>query len=560
MAASLFACNPSSDKPSNLSTYENTTSMDAKQLPFSWNNANVYFMLTDRFKNGNPSNDQAYGRKKDGAKLRSFEGGDLQGIIQKIEDGYFDKLGISAIWFNPPVEQVHGYTDEGTGKTYAYHGYWAKDWTNIDANYGTEDDLAKLVATAHQHGIRILMDVVINHTGPVTDLDPAWSEDWVRQSPTCTYEDANSTIACTLVENLPDIKTESNEDVELPAALVEKWKKEGRYEQEVQELEAFFARTGYPKAPRFYIIKWLTDYVRKHGIDGFRVDTAKHTEASVWGELFKEATQALADWKAANPAEVLDDKPFFMTGEVYGYSIRHGKKFPMGEDEYVDFFAEGFQSLINFSLINDSKEMTMEELFSSYSEALHSGDLKGLSVLNYLSSHDDGNPFDPLRKQATESAVRLLLAPGASQVYYGDETARLLQAEGAEGDANLRSMMNWEEIDNETKRGDYTVKEILIFWQKLGIFRREHLAVGAGVHTQLAESPYTFKRVLEGEDRVIVAMDFEEAGSQEITVKGVFEDGVVLKDYFSGNTAEVSEGKVIFEATESDLLLLGKPL
>ncbi len=80
------------------------------------------------------------------------------------------------------------------------------------------------------NGIRILLDAVINHTGLATAQDTAWPEEWVRTEPACTYQSDESTIACTLVKNLPDIKTESNEDVAIPPQLVEKWKAEGRYD------------------------------------------------------------------------------------------------------------------------------------------------------------------------------------------------------------------------------------------------------------------------------------------------------------------------------------------
>ncbi|WP_323494553.1 alpha-amylase family glycosyl hydrolase, partial [Sphingomonas sp. 10B4] len=72
-------------------------------------------MLTDRFYNANPTNDLAYGRKNDAAKLRGFAGGDLAGITEKIKQGYFKNLGVNVIWITPPVEQIHGATDEGTG-------------------------------------------------------------------------------------------------------------------------------------------------------------------------------------------------------------------------------------------------------------------------------------------------------------------------------------------------------------------------------------------------------------------------------------------------------------
>ena len=263
-------------------------SAPAPEIPFVWENANLYFLLTDRFNNADETNDFNFERTLPTAPLRGFQGGDIKGITEKIKEGYFNDLGINAIWFTPVVEQIHGGTDEGTGFTYAFHGYWAKDWTSLDPNFGSMEDLAELVSVAHQHGIRIVMDAVINHTGPVTEQDKVWPNDWVRTSPKCEYSSYETAVPCTLVENLPDILTESNENVELPKELVEKWKKEGRYEQEMAELDAFFERTGYPRAPKYYIIKWLSDFVRDFGIDGFRADTVRHIEEGVWAE-FKAA-------------------------------------------------------------------------------------------------------------------------------------------------------------------------------------------------------------------------------------------------------------------------------
>ena len=162
---------------------------------FNWNGANLYFAVTDRFNNGNPNNDVNFNRTEKAAVLRGFEGGDIRGVIQKIDEGYFKNLGINAIWLTPIVEQIHGATDEGTGKTYAYHGYWTKDWTALDPNFGTEEDLKELVEKAHKQGIRIVLDAVINHTGPVTYADPEYPNKWVRTSPQCTYQNYETTTA-----------------------------------------------------------------------------------------------------------------------------------------------------------------------------------------------------------------------------------------------------------------------------------------------------------------------------------------------------------------------------
>ena len=113
-----------------------------------------------------------------------------------------------------------------------------------------------------------------------------------------------------------------------------------------------------------------------------------------------------------------------MTAEVYNYGIRNGRAFDLG-GLTVDYPAEGFDSLINFSMKSDANE-GFEKMFSEYSQALH-GPMKGYSVLNYLSSHDDGQPYDALRQRPYDTANKLLLAPGAAQIYYGDETARLLK-------------------------------------------------------------------------------------------------------------------------------------
>lgn len=537
-------------------TSQNTTKSTQNQdIPFLWENANVYFMLTDRFNNGNTANDVNFDRSEKTGYLRNFMGGDIKGITKKIEDGYFDKLGINALWFTPVVEQVHGYVDEGTGKTYGYHGYWAKDWTSLDPNFGTEEDLTELIETAHKHGIRILLDVVINHTGPVTDKDPVWSDGWVITDPACTYQGFESTVSCTLVKNLPDIKTNATQEVEISETLREKWAKEGRLEKELKELEEFFARTGNPKTPRYYIIKWLTDYIRKYGVDGFRVDTVKHTEVSVWSDLRKEADIAFAEWKKANPDKVMDKNDFYMVGEVYNYGIQSGKDFNYGDTTVNYFDNGGFNSLINFSFKGDANK-SYEEIFSSY-DLMNKQALKDNHVLNYISSHDDGGPFDKERKRPIEAGTKLMLTSGAVQVYYGDETNRPLIIEGTEGDATLRSFMNWEDIKQNTVRNGFATQDVLTHWQKLGQFRKNHPAVGMGAHKMISKKPYLFTRTYaqdNWEDSVLVGLDLPK-GKKELTVQGVFKDGTTIKDAYSNQSVKVEGGKVIIDSS-FDIVLL----
>ena len=517
--------------------------------PFSWEAATVYFLLTDRFQNGNTANDHNYHRTKPTGKLRGFEGGDLRGVIQKIDEGYFDALGINAIWMTPVVEQIHDGVDEGTGFSYGFHGYWTRDWTALDPNFGTEADLKELVDKAHAHGIRVLLDAVVNHTGPVTPEDAVYPEAWVRTSPKCTYKSYDTYITCTLVENLPDVKTESDHSVQVPPFLADKWKEEGRYEAEMASLDQFFASTGYPQAPRYYIMKWLSDYITKYGIDGYRVDTAKHTSEYVWADFKKICDAKFAEYKKNNPTKVLDNNPFFTVGEVYGYNIGDKLAYNFG-DRRVNYFANGFSALINFDFRNEAK-LAYEPLFSKYSTILNN-DLKGHTVMNYISSHDDSYPFDKKRDRAFESATKLLLAPGIAQVYYGDESARSLDIEGTQGDATLRSFMNWEAMQT-----DEFSKNVLKHWRKLGVFRKNHPSIGAGVHQKIADKNYVFSRKwTQGKysDQVVVGLDLP-LGSKTISVGKIFPNGTKVRDAYSGKTALVTNGKITLNTPETLLLI-----
>lgn len=545
-----------------LPTESTATTLASKAQPETshfWKGATVYFMLTDRFSNGDTSNDLSYGRKADGDVLRGFEGGDIQGIIDKIESGYFNALGVDALWMSPLVEQIHG-VDESWGRSYAYHGYWPKDWTTVDKNFGSEADLKRMIALAHKHNIRILMDVIINHTGPITSKDPAWPKDWIRTGPDCQWHSLEHNVRCTLASSLPDILTESEQPVELPPALLQKWKSEGRLEAELAELDAFFSRTNYPRAPKYYIVKWLTDWVREYGVDGFRADTAKHVEPEIWAVLKNESNIAFQEWKKANPKQVLDDMPFYMVGEVMHFGVdghrdtaKDGRSYDYG-DVQVDFFNYGFDALINMGFAQHAHK-SAEDIFSTYSQSLNSGALKGVSVLNYIGSHDDPESYDRKRENTAAAAFKLMLAPGAAQIYYGDELARPMTAEKAQGDAQMRTRMNWDDLKNADTQA------LLSHWQKLGTFRQSHRAVGAGVHTKLSDKPYIFKRELADQDQgisdsVMVAKDLAK-GLKQIPVFGTFKEGEKIRDYYSGTESRVKNGKLQF-TTDFEYLLLAR--
>ena len=514
----------------------------------------VYFVMTDRFYNGNPANDHSYGRQNDGKQeIGTFHGGDLAGLTVKLKSGYFKQLGVNALWITAPYEQIHGWVQGGNAefKHYAYHGYYALDYTRLDQNMGTPEELRELVDTAHAQGIRVLFDIVMNHPGyadiqTLSEYLPEllwkgwenytiknyhkqidynnfefgkwWGGAWVRAG-LPGYPEGGSDDLTKQLAYLPDFRTESKEPVKLPFFLKERKKDT--------------AAVDLPNTTvRGYLVKWLTDWVRDYGIDGFRCDTAKHVELPAWQELKRAGTAALADWKARNPAKKIDDAPFWMVGEVFPHGVER--------DAYFD---NGFDSLLNFDFqdqkLDDPAEL--DRLYADYAERLAAGRSNGKSfdVLSYLSSHD--TKLYP-RDRLIDAGSALLLAPGGVQIFYGDETARPAgPATSGDPQQATRSDMNWSNAD----------AAVLAHWQKLGQFRSRHVALARGAHQKLGDTPYTFSRIW-GADRVVAAPKV--SGAVTIPVAGVFRDGEMVHDAYSGIDVKVAGGVVSLVAKGTVLL------
>ena len=593
LSALATACSsPGPSGPSNASApvIAAATSAPAAVPGRFADNPIVYFLIPDRFLNGNPSNDNAYGRQKDGLQeIGTFHGGDLKGVTTKLKEGWFKDLGVNAIWITAPYEQIHGWVVGGNKafKHYAYHGYYALDFTTLDQSMGTPEELREMVDTAHAQGIRILFDVVMNHPGYL-DIQSArdlgldvlwpgaenatltdyhsyidynnfnfgqwWGRDWVRAG-LPGYIDGGRDDQTMQLAFLPDFRTESNEPVKLPTFLqprepvaarratpatpqAAKGKTASKGAPASEAASAVAARPGKPDTRardlpdtpvRGYLVTWLSDWVREYGIDGFRADTVKHVEPAAWAALKAASTQALVDWKARNPGKKIDDEPFWMVGEYWGQG-----------PERSPLHDSGFDALINFEFQEAGAQFAKPEaLYARYSQLLSGR--PGYSTLSYLSSHDTAL-FD--RTRLEEGGAALMLAPGGVQIFYGDETARPLgPVPDSDPQQATRSDMNWATAD----------AALLSHWRRLGSFRARHVALARGVHRQLADAPYTFSRIdAASGDRVVVAMNA--AGQAGIAVGDTFAEGTRLRDAYSGRTAVVKAGRVDLQAERWVLL------
>ena len=517
----------------------------------------VYFVVTDRFFNGNPDNDRSYGRRPDGdQEIGTFHGGDLAGLTAKLKDGYFDRLGINGILITAPYEQIHGWVVGGSGefKHFAYHGNYALDYTVLDKNMGSEDELAEFIATAHAQDIRVIFDVVMNHPGHADHQTMAeygidvlwdgwekatpgdyhsyidynslgfgawWGRTWVRAA-LPGYEEADqSDERQKSLDELPDFKTESPRAVTIPDFL--------RKKPDTR------AKTIPDYTVRDYLVKWLTDWVRNYGADGFRCDAVRHVDRESWAALKTAGLKALGQWKAANPDRAIDDAAFWMTGDVASHGVERNV-----------YFDHGFDNLINSDFQNRARALgddwnTIDAVYVSYAQKISTDPT--FNVLSYLSSHD--TLLFP-RDRLITGGTALLLAPGGVQIFYGDETAR---PPGTAPDSDrtqaTRSPMNWDTIE----------RDVLDHWRRLGQFRRQHVSLAKGRHRKLANAPYTFARI-HPRDRVVVAIGA--AGVSQIYVADVFSSGDVVRDAYTGTRAVIKRGKVTVSAHKNGVVLLEK--
>ncbi len=566
---------------------------------FSWDNASVYFLLTDRFRNGNTSNDHSYNRGLDqSGKVVSniddratFHGGDFAGVTQSIEEGYFNNLGVNAIWISAPYEQTHGYVvgsgDSPSYAHYSYHGYYVLDYTQTDANFGTAEEFETLVDTAHEHGIRVIMDIVMNHSGYNSLYDMAeygygtvapgwedayyshqnvnnktyhsfidyntneadwanwWGPDWIRCGVAGYTEGGGSDLTRSLA-GLPDFKTEQASTVGLPKLLQTKWSREGRLDSETAKINNFFTKTGRNATVSNYLAGWLSEWVREYGVDGFRCDTAKHVEFASWKNLKNACVDALKEWRANNP-----DKPgadwdedFWMTGECWDHGVNKDGYYTQG----------GFDSMINFStqgggLLSSGR---VKGTYDGFAKAINNDD--SFNVLSYVSSHDSVLA----RGDLIGTGSGLLLCPGGIQIFYGDETNRPMVA-GVPNDGNggaghsLRSDMNWDSMDTN----------VLEHWQKVGTFRNNHISVGAGSNTSLTStSGYAFARDYDKNgitDKVIGCIYANANTDVTISVGDTWSDGQYLVNAYDQSSAVVSNGKVTFNSGKNGTILVEEP-
>lgn len=464
---------------------EITDRVKKNENDFDWDEAVVYFMMTDRFFDGNESNNTASGTDTYGDNPGLYHGGDFAGVTAKLD--YLQDLGVNTIWLTPIVKNIAGVTvtDEGSEDVpynAAYHGYWASDFTKLNPTMGTTEEFKTMISEAHKRGMRIMVDIVVNHAGYGTESTFA---DMLRDK-SVSEGDIKSWQS-----GLPDFATEK---AEVRAKLVE----------------------------------WQTSWMKDYGVDYFRVDTVKHVDSTTWAALKNSTTEV-------NPS-------FKMIGEYYGAGYAsNGSTLGSGQmDADLDFdFNDQATSFVSSNI------SSVEKFLSARNSALNNAYMTG----QFLSSHDEdgfkaslmnGKKYteDEATSAALVAATLQLTAKGIPVIYYGEEV-------GLSGLNNYPYQTNRYDMDFSKATKDNVTYQ---HYKNLLSIRNAYTDVFArGSRTVVASSDEEGYDVVSrsyGGTTLYVGMNIKDT-AKEVKVPVSLAAGTEVKDLYSGATYTVGSDKTV---------------
>jgi glycosidase len=481
-----------------------------------WRDAVIYFVMIDRFADGDAGNNVSVpGADPPGQYL----GGDLAGLQQKIEAGYFDGLGFNTLWITSPFDNADGSYAGSDGHHYTgYHGYWPKDLEAIESHVGTEAALRAVIDAAHARGLQVLVDYVMNHVHSDSDVfrdHPGWfwpNDNGFGGDCVCGHGcDWNSQrLRCWFDPFLPDFDFR-NDDA------------------------------------RRYSVDNAVAWAKRLGLDGFRLDAVKHIE-TVW----------LTDLRARLAGEATWDQPFYLVGETFEGDRNAIKQYvdpPTMLDGQFDF---PLRANVLSIVLRRQGAMTDLAGFLASNDGFYG---PGAVMSTFLGNHDvprvvhiaedspqfgewDGGkerawqnqPQLPSGRSAFERLVvgyaLLYTSPGVPMMYYGDEVGM----PGA-GDPDNRRMMQWD---------GYTADQTWLRDQlaALARIRADHSALRRGTRTTLgATGDVLAYRMADGTgDEVIVALNRADTAQTAPGVSGDYVDLLVAGGDASGTITVPARG------------------
>lgn len=485
----------------------------------------IYFMMVDRFMNRDRSNDAPLKDKDVDPKL-NFHGGDLSGIIQKVSDGYFNKLGINTLWISPitqnPLDAWYEYPPPHR-KFSGYHGYWPVTLTTIDTRFGNPDEFRKLVSVAHAQNMNVILDYVSNHVHQESDI----------------------------YKNHPDWAT--------PLILPNKQKNIRLWnEQRLTTWFDEFLPTLDLSKPEVY--EMMSDsalfWIREYDLDGFRHDATKHTPEIYWRTLTKKINEQVV---------IPENRTIYQIGETFGSrDLIRSYVNPGMLDAQFDFGVY-FDAVNAFSKDNSSLKdlnQSLQESFSYYGNHSLMGNITGNQDLTRFISLASGaiSPGENAAEAGWKRDIQVkditgyskltsliafnMTIPGIPIIYYGDEFGM-----PGGGDPDNRRMMRFDSLSPPENRTLETAGKLINL-------RRNSMPLIYGDFStlQVSEKTYVYLRSYFDKIAVVIINKDRTPGEIGFTMPERFMGTRLMNNFGHNFTFENGKVKLTLDGNSFEVL------
>ena len=439
----------------------------------------MYFPLTDRFNDGDPTNNYAVNR----SQPAGFWGGDLKGLTEKLD--YIKSTGATSIWLSPLADNTEQ-VKIGDYHGYGHHGYWIRDHYKVEEHQGSMADARKLVEEAHKRGLKIVLDVVLNHVGPDNVLlqDPHKKATWFHNKGGITDWNDGYNVEQGDLGGLPDLNQEN------------------------------------PETYKFLVDNTLW-WIKEVGVDGIRLDAVKHVSREFWGKFIPEIK------------EKSGKEDLFVMGEAF-----HGDP-----NVIASYQKAGVDFLFDLPLYYTMRETfgqgeSMKRVAARLGQdSLYDDPGKLVTVLDnhdlprFLSTAHKSAPGEGDQRLKQALAFQMTVR-GIPSIYYGTEAA----FSGGE-DPHNREMM------------DFNARpDMRAYLQGLTTLRNGSDALQHGAQREMwvDDSVYAFSRATESEEIISVFHNGTEASQRDIPLRAEsnLRDGTVMVDVLSGKEFTVNDHRI----------------
>ncbi|MEL7198808.1 MAG: alpha-amylase family glycosyl hydrolase [Pseudomonadota bacterium] len=510
-----------------------------------WRDQVIYFLMIDRFDDGDPSNnDQGLG-EYDPADGSRYSGGDLKGVIDRMD--YIQGLGATAVWTTPPVANQWWSTE---AQFSGYHGYWARDFTRVDEHYGTMQDLKNLSCTLHKRKMYHVMDIVVNHTGDFFDYDKSA----ITHDPETGFRATNPGSPSSAPErfpfNLNDPRRAEDKDAKIYNWTGELFDYYDRHRELTEQLANLDDIDTTNPVVRTAFKNIFGDWIRNTGIDAFRVDTVKYVEPQFFQDFIHADDGILAQAKKTGRED------FLLFGEVK----ENAPKFSIAGEAKMDLYyglpsKPIFPSLINFPLQEEMIRVLAQGQPTSAMtyrfNALKLAAPDPTLTVNFVDNHDVPRFLSQGSLAAFKQAMALMFtSPGIPVLYQGNAQAHV----------ETRRAMFAGGHGSKTSQFD-TSSEMYRFIQEMAKIRREHPALTRGDVNVLADNPilpgvFAFRRD-KGENAVFVILNTSDTRTLLAGMPTGLKNDSALKPVFGSDAVPIlsSDGSLTLELGPREILI-----